>query len=376
VSRKRLSFIAFLFVVFTGPGIAWLIWRQSLGVVSVVALVVLAFIGLSLIAINQPHSFWPWAIGMMSLLLAPALLVLGGALGGKARPALYNWIYLYGAGAVGGLILELIVGRGRLELPWEELAPSLPEEPLNPTNPPGPPDDNIQHAAAIIDGTEKHSDEEEGTPESESEATDITEDAFAPYGARYDIGFFARLTLGGVAAAAFLVLLRAASSDLRVHSLSQYSKRLDTMALAALIGAVSITVWKAAQAIVNARLAPLLTTLENATDNVSEAHQSLSAATTTPERGLEAVEGLVRRLQSPHLHASLAVENRSEAISYLMDREVEVIGPTIGGSLERARQQSMEREKALARSLGRLDAALSTLRGRQHRVRRIARIRR
>jgi hypothetical protein len=322
---------AILFGVFLGliiPGIVWLSINETLGVISIVALVVILIVGAMYLAVTRGPLFWAWALGVTAILLTPALLSLGGALGGEARPVFYHWIYVYCAGAVGGLVLELLIGRGRLELP-SVVAP----DPASPSS---------------------------GAPPISGGQSDPVDDPFSPYGTRFDIGFFARITLGGVAAAAFVVLIHAATKKTDIQTLSQVAKHFDTLGLAAIIGAVAITAWKSAEAIANSRLAPLLAAADATAPALDQAHDTLDAAATQQADEAHGVAlAASDLLRSREVHAALAQETDPDKI-------VELLGQHMGrvpgrAVIESMRTRSADRERAIVRSLALVDAARASL---------------
>jgi hypothetical protein len=163
-----------------------------------------------------------WALGAI-FVLAPALLV-----DHLAGPDLRAWEGVYAAGALGGLILELVQGKGRIELPG-----------LSPRN------------------------------------TD-TKDPRAPLGVQLDLGVFARIVSGAVAAPVFLIAYDKLVGNMNAKALASAGGALDTRALAVFVGFAAPAVWAAAGKLVDARLAVLTKNL--ASTALKDTHQQLRAA--------------------------------------------------------------------------------------------------
>jgi len=121
-----------------------------------------------------------------------------------------DWASIYVAGAVGGLALEILLGRGRLELP----APS----------------------AMSADETET--------------------DQRRPFGPVVDLGFLARVASSGIAAVALLLVYYALVGDAdTAQEFDALASDPATFGWAVFLGASSPAIWTAAQRMVDARIA-------------------------------------------------------------------------------------------------------------------------
>ncbi|HEY8547159.1 MAG TPA: hypothetical protein VIL36_18995 [Acidimicrobiales bacterium] len=121
-----------------------------------------------------------------------------------------DWASIYVAGAVGGLALELMLGRGRLELP----GPSAPE-----------PDEG-------------------------------TDDGRRPFGPLMDLGFLARVASSGIAAVALLLVYYALVGEAETAAeLDELASDPSTFGWAVFLGASSPAIWTLAQRLVSARIA-------------------------------------------------------------------------------------------------------------------------
>ncbi|MGZ4689136.1 MAG: hypothetical protein ACXVKA_13405 [Acidimicrobiia bacterium] len=119
---------------------------------------------------------------------------------------LQKWATIYVAGALGGLVLELLLSRGRVELP-------------------------------SVSGTTKEDETDERRP----------------LGPQIDLGFLARVTSSGLAAVAFLLVYNAMVQE------SDALKETEpaTFGWAVFIGASSPAIWAAAKQLVQARVGAL-----------------------------------------------------------------------------------------------------------------------
>jgi hypothetical protein len=121
-----------------------------------------------------------------------------------------DWASIYVAGAVGGLALEMLLGRGRLELP----APSEP----------------------TVDEDEK--------------------DSRRPFGPIMDLGFLARVSSSGIAAVALLLVYYALVGEANTAAeFDALASDPATFGWAVFLGASSPAIWTAAQRMVDARIA-------------------------------------------------------------------------------------------------------------------------
>jgi hypothetical protein len=133
--------------------------------------------------------------GILALAFPPLLVLLAD------NKDLEPWVQAYVAGAVGGLVFELLTSAWGVELPSSPLrGPSVKE--------------------------------------------------FAPWGRWIDIGFFGRMFTGAVAAPVFLIIINELEGT---NNLKGLGNDLDTLAWAVLIGATSPTVWEAGRGLVQAR---------------------------------------------------------------------------------------------------------------------------
>lgn len=158
---------------------------------------------------RRRSGIWPWIWGFAVLLGVPvAVVLLQGT--SEALRAVQQWLVVYAAGAIGGLAMELLKDR------WEVELPSYVE------------------------------DDEPGDRES----------PFYRFGARVDTGVLGRMATAGIAAPVFLIIV-AATGEARdsLQGLVAIGQRLDTIAWGVLVGVVSPTVWAAAEALVQIRIA-------------------------------------------------------------------------------------------------------------------------
>jgi len=121
-----------------------------------------------------------------------------------------DWASIYVAGAIGGLALEMLLGRGRLELP----SPSVPS------------------------------------------AEDQESDTRRPLGPMVDVGFLSRVSSAGIAAVSLLLVYYALVGEATTPE--QYNDlAVDpaTFGWAVFLGASSPAIWTAAQRMVEARIA-------------------------------------------------------------------------------------------------------------------------
>lgn len=183
----------------------------------------------------------PWLFGFAALGMPFVLLE---TVAGNDVAA---WSGVYVAGAVGGLVLELLRGRWRLELPSRRRGVGRSPEP-----------------------------------------------SFAPYGPLTDIGFLGRMTTGAVAAPAFLAIINALdASEQQAADMGAYlasvAVRPDTLAWGVLLGAVSPVVWGLAESLVKSRLAVANTRLEINNAQVKAVHAQLKTEQVKLKRAAEKV---------------------------------------------------------------------------------------
>jgi hypothetical protein len=161
-----------------------------------------------------------------------------------------KWASIYIAGAIGGLALELLLGRGRIELP----SPS--------------------------------------TPTSEDKKTDERR----PLGPMLDLGFFARMASSGIASVAMLVVyFKLVDKVSDASAFNKLASDPSTFGWALFFGASSPAVWTAAQRMVQSRIDAVtavnsaqldqaLKSLKLAVEEIGKA----KSAPTAPEPGQQA----------------------------------------------------------------------------------------
>lgn len=143
--------------------------------------------------------------GCVALALgAAAAPIVGATLAGGT---LSSWTRIYVAGAVGGLVFELLIGRGQIELPG--LA---------------------------------------------GRADDSADDPRRPLLTQVDLRVFARLVLGGVAAFVVVMIAAASGGNERAEAIERAARSDISIAWAIAIGSSSTAVWRAIERIVQARL--------------------------------------------------------------------------------------------------------------------------
>jgi hypothetical protein len=170
-----------------------------------------------------------------------------------------QWADIYVAGAVGGLALEMLLGRGRLELP----GPSAPDE----SDPPG---DNRR-----------------------------------PFGPLVDLGFFARVSSSGIAAAALLLVYYALVGEADTAAeFDALAEDPSTFGWAVFLGVSSPAVWTLAQRLVEARIAAAeavhtaklehlnAAVTADANAALTQVNSSLTTTITAAAAELRAAEGL------------------------------------------------------------------------------------
>lgn len=143
-----------------------------------------------------------------------------------------DWVRIYVAGAFGGLVLELITSRGQIEIPG----------PAKPTS-------------------------------TEDEAADPRR-ALLP---QFDLGVFARLFLGGMAAVVALMLVAAAGDE----ALTDTAAADLSIGWAIATGAASAAVWTTLQRLAAARVETLLGAQRTTGDGLAALREDLETARTT-----------------------------------------------------------------------------------------------
>jgi hypothetical protein len=131
------------------------------------------------------------------------------------RDNLADWVPVYLAGGIGGLVMELLASRWQLEMP------------------------SITVARRGRDReSETHDEAEFGSPR----------------GVRVDIGVFGRFFTGGLAAVVFIVLAAVVVADESITTLQGQAGTATQIAWAIALGASSTAIWRAIRRIVEARV--------------------------------------------------------------------------------------------------------------------------
>jgi hypothetical protein len=377
-----------LCLVLAAPAVIWLVTATSLEVVALASLGVLALLVLGALAFYLQSKFWAWFMGGLAVLLTPGLLKLGAQfIVGDARGAMEAWIYVYVAGAVGGLLLELIRGRGGLEFPTAEL-PTVPRTapigavtspqaanggeaiaalpgPIGPIGPIGAappagadaplnspvvtmPSPAVAQSAAFV--------ATEAAPEN---GTDMTTEQIPERGGRIDIGFFSRVTMGGLAAAATLIVVRVIVGDtLPAHFLAS-ALRLDTLAGAVLVGMIAPALWSGMQTLLESRFSFMKGAMDTAVAAVANAEQAVRAAR---DAGLspaspEAPQFIVDAapLRSPEFIATIAREEDPTEVGKMLLTRINSARIDLG-------TVQAQQEAQLGQALGSLETAERLLR--------------
>ena len=188
------------------------------------------------------HASYPWLIGLLGLLVVPVVAIFAD-LG-----TVEDWLPVYGAGALGGLILELSAGGWGVELP--SASGQVPKD-----------------------------------------------EQFAPYGPWIDLGFLGRMIMGAVAAPVFLILVHAIPEAPDEAKLGALGHNLDNIAWGVLIGAASPAAWKIGQSMVQARLTQVKQVV---------AQQTLDKAESALDKAAQ--EGPKTAVQTPLLEAAASVK--------------------------------------------------------------------
>jgi hypothetical protein len=312
----------------TGGAIAsvasWLARAIAAAVTSVARAIAAAIVWIGLAVRDAVVWLWgvivtlsPWLFGLAAL-AGPYVLL--ETLGSKEVSA---WSDVYIAGAVGGLILELLRGRWRLELPSK--------------------------GRGIGKGAEQ---------------------SFAPFGPLTDIGFFGRMTTGAVAAPVFLAILNALdASEAQARDLSSYlatlAPRADTIAWGVLIGALSPAVWTMGESLVKGRFAIADTRVDAMKTNAETIAKELKA------RQAKLVEAAVKAqpaaptapvVASPEAQNRVAgvVEERLGSDDATMVRKALESNGTAAqsaASFEEITREFLEQQSVLSKAIGALEAS-------------------
>ena len=318
-------------LVLVAPAVIWLVTTTSLEVVAIAGIGALAVLLLAFLAMTFRWQFWAWFMGVVAVLLIPGLLKLGAQfIVGDARAAMEAWIYVYSAGAVGGLVAELIRGRGGLEFPSGEppsirrvapaaVAPSAVSnggEPVSPVPPggqaltgsPNDPAGATAPATALAVASPAAFNAPETVP---GNGTVVAAEPGTERGGRIDVGFFSRVTMGGIAAAAALIVVRIVAGDTLPGHFLASALRLDTLAGAAVIGMLAPALWTGTQTLVESRFSFLRGAVDTAAAAVANAEQAVKAARGAGlSAGSDASQFIVDAapLRSPEFIATIATE--------------------------------------------------------------------
>ncbi|MDP8956708.1 MAG: hypothetical protein M3N24_07105 [Actinomycetota bacterium] len=369
-------------LVLAAPAVIWLVTTTSLEIVAIAGLGVLLLIVLASLAFTLRWRFWAWFMGVIAVLLTPGLLKLGAQfIGGDARAAMEAWIYVYVAGAVGGLLLELIRARGGLEFPSAELlappsmapvgavtSPSVPNGgepvaglpgPIGPA-PPGPGEAPLNSSVVTVPAATMASPSAFVAPQTAlANGAEVTM-APAPVPAeRIDIGFFSRVTMGGIAAAAALIVVRIIVGDAQPAHFLASALRLDTLAGAVLVGMLAPALWSGTQTLVESRFSFMKGAVDTAVAAVANAEHAVRAAR---EAGLspggpEVSQFIVDAapLRSPEFIATIAREEDPTEVGKMLLTKINA------SRIDLAASQAQQ-EAQLGQALGSLETAERLLR--------------
>ena len=366
-------------LVLVAPAVIWLTTTTSLEVVAIAGIGALAVLLLALLALTFRWQFWAWFMGVVAVLLIPGLLKLGAQfILGDARAAMEAWIYVYSAGAVGGLVVELIRGRGGLDFPVGE-PPSVHRvaasplaaqpmgngmEPASAGSPAGyPAAGGVADPAAGPPGaTAPATALAVASPAAFSAPETVPANGAAPEpterGGRIDIGFFSRMTMGGIAAAAALIVVRIVVGDTQPGHFLASALRLDTLAGAAMIGMIAPAVWSGTQTLVESRFSFLKGAVETAAAAVANAEHAVRAArdaglTAGPDTSQFIVDAAP--LRSPEFIATIATEEDPTEVGKMLLARINSSRIDLGA-------MQAHQEAQLGQALGSLETAERILR--------------
>lgn len=202
-------------------------------------------------AVSQPNvasTVGAWLLGIVAV-VSPWLAI-------RLVPVEVNkWASIYIAGAFGGLALELLLGRGRIELPSPSVATA----------------------------------EEQGTDERR------------PLGPMLDLGFLARVASSGIAAVALLLVYHAlVDSRATVKAFNELAADPSTFGWAVFLGVSSPAIWTASQRMVQARIDAVTAVnnaaLEQKTNALKLAHEELARSGAATGGGRVALTEAEQRL--------------------------------------------------------------------------------
>ena len=373
-------------LVLAAPAIIWLVTTTSLEVVAIAGMGVLAILLLSFLALTFRWKFWAWFLGALTVLITPGLLKLGAQfIVGDARSAMEAWVYVYVSGAVGGFVLELVRGRGGLEFPSAD-PPMVPRlattgplaappgvnggEPAAPPQtmavPSATPAGEIPMSSAVVAVPAPTTSlavvppsaafvAPETAPEN---GTEIAPEPSVAPGGRIDIGFFARVTMGGLAAAAALIVVRIIAGDTQpVHFLNS-ALRLDTLAGAVMVGMIAPALWNGTQALLESRYSFLKGSMDTAAVAVANAEQAVKTARDAGLGGSpDAPQFIVDAapLRSPEFIATIATEDDPTEVGKMLLSRINSARIDLGAV-------QAQQEAQLGQALGSLETAERLLR--------------
>ncbi len=389
-------------LVLAAPAIIWLVTTTSLEFVAIASSGVLALVLLGALAYMLRLKFWAWFMGVVAVVLAPGLLQLGAQFTlGEARAAMEAWVYVYVAGAVGGLVFELVRGRGGLEFPSAEppvvprLAPVSPvasqtvgnggepvggppapiaasppatgELPMNPSGVTTPAVVTTPAAGVMTTpaaGMASPSAAFLASGAAPENGMEVAAEGRPSRGARIDIGFFSRVTMGGIAAAAVLIVVRIAAGHPEPGHFLESALRLDTLAGAVVIGVLAPALWSGTQTLIESRISFLKGSMDTAAAAVANAEQAVRAARDAGfESGPEASQFIVDAapLRSPEFIATIAREHDPTEVGKMLLARINSARIDLGAA------QALQ-EAQLGQALGSLETAERLLRSASQRA--------
>jgi len=259
-------------VILAAIVVTWVVRSWTPGQVAAAAALLLLLGWLQWLAKDHAGA---WLLGILLLVTAPALLLLATDRStGDLRSALESLVFVYAAGAMGGLVLELLSGK----LYWLEM-PSRPRR--APKKVQGPTGSAVPAEAAHVDPADAAAGSaakaatdaaakaaakaaEKAAEKAEGEA----EGGFAPHGLRLDVGFMGRMFAGGLAAVVFTILFAVLVDEADLLALTSM-REPDNLAWAIVAGAVSPMVWENVGGLAQSRLGRIQALLDQAADNAA-----------------------------------------------------------------------------------------------------------
>jgi hypothetical protein len=196
----------------------------------------------------------------------------------------------------------------------------------------------------------------EAAPEN---GTDMTTEEIPERGGRIDIGFFSRVTMGGLAAAATLILVRIIVGDTLPGHFLASALRLDTLAGAVLVGMIAPALWSGTQTLVESRFSFMKGAMDTAVAAVANAEQSVRAAR---DAGLSPASPEVPQfivdaapLRSPEFIATIAREEDPTEVGKMLLTRINSARIDLG-------TVQAQQEAQLGQALGSLETAERLLR--------------